>query len=61
VLDAFKENLAEQWAKVRNKRLLRVEEEWKRFKETVIIISARVCGYTSVCRKNERSVWWTMR
>ena len=48
VRDTFKEMMAEEWSKVRNARLLSVEEEWKRFKETMMMIAARVCGYKSV-------------
>jgi len=58
VRDTYKEMMAEEWSKVRNARLLSVEEEWKRFKETVMMIAARVCGYKSVGRKNKRSAWW---
>jgi len=52
VRDTYKEMMAEEWSKFRNARLLSVEEEWKRFKETSMMIAARVCGYKSVGRKN---------
>ena len=58
VKEVFKGILAEEWAKVRNARLMSVEEEWKIFKETVLRVAARVCGYRSVGRKNKRSAWW---
>ena len=58
VREAFKEMLAEEWEKVRNSRLLSVEEEWKTFKECVMTVAARVCGYKRVGRKSKSSEWW---
>merc|ERR1712105_51168 len=58
VREAFIEMLAEEWEKVRNSRLLSVEEEWKTFKECVMTVAARVCGYKRVGRKSKSSEWW---
>ncbi|MEL7302024.1 MAG: reverse transcriptase family protein, partial [Pseudomonadota bacterium] len=58
VREAFRGILSEEWGKIRNSRLLSVAEEWKTFKETVMMVAARVCGYKRVGRKSKRSAWW---
>ena len=47
-----------EWKRVKDSRLLSVEEEWELFKSTVLRCAAVVCGYKKVGRKKKRSAWW---
>ena len=41
------------WERVKDSKLLSVEEEWELFKSTVLRCAAVVCGYKNVGRKRE--------
>ena len=58
VREEFKRLIADEWAKVRNTRVKSVEGEWEMFKECVMTMAVRVCGYKNIGRKNKRSAWW---
>ena len=58
VREAFKQLVMSEWEKVRNARVLSVEEEWKLFKCSIMECAARVCGYKSIGTKSKRSAWW---
>ena len=36
--------MVNEWDKIRNTRVLSVEEEWEIFKSTVMTCAARMCG-----------------
>ena len=44
--------------RVKDSRLLSVEEEWELFRSTVLRCAVVVCGYKNVGRKKKRSAWW---
>ena len=56
--EAFVILIVNEWDRIRNTRVLSVEEEWKMFKSTVMTCAARVCGYKSIGRKKRGSAWW---
>ena len=58
VREAFEMLILNEWERVRNTRLLNVEEEWELFKCTVIRCAASVCGYKRVGNKRKGSAWW---
>ena len=45
VREAFVILIVNEWHRIRNARILSVEDEWGIFKSTVMICAARVCGY----------------
>ena len=47
--------IVNEWDRIRNARVLSVEEEWEMFRSTVMTCAARVCGYKSIGRKKRRS------
>ena len=51
--EAFVILIVNEWDRIRNSGVLRVENEWEMFKST-----ARVCGYKSKGRKKRGSAWW---
>ena len=43
--EAFVILIVNEWDRIRNARVLSVEDEWGMFKSIVMICAARVCGY----------------
>ena len=58
VREVFVILIVNEWDRIRNTRVLSVEEEWEMFKSTVMTCAARVCGYKSIGRKKRESAWW---
>lgn len=58
VREAFVVLIVNEWERIRNTRVLSVEEEWETFKSIVMACAARVCGYKSIGRKKQGSAWW---
>ena len=58
VREEFKRLLRNEWERVRNARILSVEEEWELFKSAILRCAATVCGYKSIGRKRKGSAWW---
>ena len=54
VREAFVILIVNKWDRIRNMRVLSIEEEWEMFKSTVMPYAARVCEYKSIERKKER-------
>ena len=54
VREAFVMLIVNEWDRIRNTRVLSVEEEREMFKSTVMTCAARVCGYKSIGRKKKR-------
>ena len=58
VIEAFVILIVNEWNRIRNTRVLSVEEEGEMFKSTVTTCAAMVCGYKSIGRKQRGSAWW---
>ena len=54
---AFERLIVSEWERVKDSRLLSVEEEWELFKRTVLRCAAVVCGYKNVGRKKKRNLY----
>ena len=57
VREDFERLIVSEWERVKDGRLLSVEEEWELFKSTVLRCAAVVCGYKNVGRKKKKSAW----
>ena len=58
VREAFERLIVSEWERLKDSRLLSVEEEWELFKSSVLRCAAVVCGYKNVGRKKKGSAWW---
>ena len=56
--EAFQRLIVSEWERVKDSRVLDVEEEWELFKSTVMRCAGVVCGYKCVGRKKKGSAWW---
>ena len=58
VREEFQRLIVSEWGRVKDSRVVEVEEEWELFKSTVIRCAGIVCGYKCVGRKKKGSAWW---
>ena len=61
VREAFVMLIVNEWDRIRDTRLLSVEEEWTMFKSIVMICAARACGYKNIGWEKEGVLGWMKR
>ena len=57
----YEEKLNQRWERVRGEEVGEVEEEWKRFKETLLEVGEEVCRTRKSMeeKRRKRSDWWS--
>ena len=58
VKEAFLILIVNEWDRIRNARVLSVEEQRRMFRSTVMTCAASVCGCKSIGRKKKGRTWW---